>query len=414
MVDQLYFFAISLAIGLLIGIERERSHREGVQPIGLRSFILFALLGTLAAVLNHHVLTTALCIFVVLVILLGYLRSTQKNKHHSVDIGLTTEISAVVVFGLGFLVPRSPLLASILASLVLLLLIERQRLHVFARKKLRPQEIEASVVLLIFVLGILPFLPNHPVDPWGLINPRFLALLLVVIATMQFAGYVAIRVFGQRSGMALVGFFGGLVSSTAVFVTLPRLYHEQPKILRLAIAAALFSIVGMFVELLIILLFAAPALFYFLLFPVISMLIVGIIIGVFLMRKPTVSDADIMPLKNPLDMLAVLRLTLFIAGVIILVTLAKRYVGAEAAQAVAFLGGLFELHSVTLATALLYNAAKLKLNEAGLILSIAVVASFVSKYFLLWTLARDRFAKWTSVCLAIMLLTGSLTFWIHP
>lgn len=42
MLQMLSSFVISLFIGLLIGIEREHSHHEDVEPIGVRTFILFS------------------------------------------------------------------------------------------------------------------------------------------------------------------------------------------------------------------------------------------------------------------------------------------------------------------------------------------------------------------------------------
>lgn len=411
MIKSLYFFAISFVISLLIGIERERSHTEGAQAIGLRTFVLFGLLGTLANSVNNIALTISLSLFVFTAILLGYLRSTSKRIKHA-DIGLTTEISAAAVFCLGFIIPQSPLLGVILGSLILLLLLERKRLHILAREKLRFEEIEAFVALVIFAVGILPFLPNHPIDPWQLFNPKLFGILITVIAAMQFSGYVAIRLFGHRLGMALVGFFGGLVSSTAVFATLPTIYHEHPALLRSLIAAAIFSVVGMLIELLFILLIASKILLLSMIWPILSMTVLGSIFGILLSFRQKRPIRKIQP-KNPLDFLSILKLTLFIGSTLILVSLAKRYLGTGAAQIVAFLGGLFELHSVSLTTASLYLTHKLKLTEAQTILSIATLASFISKFFILWSLARNRFAFWTSLLLLILLIAGSLVFWMQ-
>lgn len=52
MLTNLYYFAVSFVIALLIGIERERSHPEGRQAIGVRTFILIGLLGTFTAIIN--------------------------------------------------------------------------------------------------------------------------------------------------------------------------------------------------------------------------------------------------------------------------------------------------------------------------------------------------------------------------
>src|SRR5438445_11577392 len=143
MLEILLSFAISLLIGLLIGIEREHSHAEGVQAIGVRTFILFSLIGTLAATLNIPALTITISAFVFSMILFSYLRSTELTKK-KIDIGITTEISAAIVFCLGYMVPTSNLIAITISAFVLLVLVERQRLHKLARKKFKPHEIETT------------------------------------------------------------------------------------------------------------------------------------------------------------------------------------------------------------------------------------------------------------------------------
>lgn len=71
MLENLISFSISLLIGLLIGIERERSHREGSQPIGIRTFILLSLLGTTTAVLKQPIITLTASTFAFGMILVG-------------------------------------------------------------------------------------------------------------------------------------------------------------------------------------------------------------------------------------------------------------------------------------------------------------------------------------------------------
>src|SRR5437016_4562738 len=103
-------FIVSLLIGLLIGIERERSHPRGTQALGVRSFTLIALLGTLSAYLHDPSFKIILLLFVLSGILLSYYRSTAMSGEHR-DVGITTEFSAAIVFCLGFLALTKPYLA---------------------------------------------------------------------------------------------------------------------------------------------------------------------------------------------------------------------------------------------------------------------------------------------------------------
>lgn len=192
MLEILLSFAISFLIGLLIGVEREHSHAEGIQAIGVRTFILFSLLGTLAAIIDHTALTITISAFAFSIILFGYLRSTSKTRK-KIDIGITTEVSAAIVFCLGYMVPSTNIIAITISAFVLLVLIERQRLHKLARKKFKIHEIETTIILIIFALGILPILPNRTIDPWDLFNPHNFGVLIVTIAAIQFVGYILIH-----------------------------------------------------------------------------------------------------------------------------------------------------------------------------------------------------------------------------
>lgn len=411
MLENLISFAISILIGLLLGIERERSYVKGAQAIGVRTFMLLALLGTIVSKIDQAIIIAVVSVFVFSLILLGYFRSTLRFKKN-IDAGITTEISAGIVFCLGFMVPYYPLASIAISAVVLLILIERKRLHKFSRRELKPHEIESAVILLVFVLGVLPVLPNHPIDPWHLFNPRNFGLLMATIAGIQFAGYLAIRLFDQRVGMMLTGFLGGLVSSTAVFATLPSTLRSHPHLTGATIGSALLAIVAMLVEVAIILLVASPVLLGVIFLPIVTMMMVGIISAWLLFRHQQINPALPSHLSNPLDFFSVFRTSVFIGIILIVVAIAKRYLGAEGVMFASFISGLFEIHGVTLATALLYVGNQLKLANAGMVLALAIMATFVSKIFLLWSLTPYHFALRMTLFLLGILLSGGLVYWL--
>ncbi|EKD70057.1 MAG: transmembrane protein [uncultured bacterium] len=408
MLTSLLSFVISLLIGLLLGIERERSHPEGVQAIGVRTFILFALLGTLAAFINQSILTAAICLFVFGIILISYFRSTTQARKN-IDIGITTEVAAAIVFALGYIVPSFPLTAITVSAVVLLVLIERKRLHVFSRQKLKPQEIESLIILIIFGLGVLPVLPNHTIDPWNFFNPRNVGILFAAIASIQFAGYIAIRLFGQLFGRAVIGFFGGLVSSTAVFATLRDTLNGS-QLMWATMASAILSIVAIIIEFAIILLVASPTLLTFVMWPLITMGVISSMIAALLLHlqkeKIYFSSKNVVPLK----LSSILLIAMLIMFILFFIAITKYYIGTQGTLFAAFISGLFELHGVALATGLLYFENQMKLADASAVLAIAFLASFVSKFILLWVLTPRYFALRLSALLLIILASGTTTY----
>ena len=400
MLDNLLSFSISLLIGLLIGIERERSHLKGVKMIGVRTFTLFALLGTLAAVLNQPALTITLSVFIFGILLLSYIHTTVRFRKND-DIGIVTELVASATYCLGYMVHAKPLVAITVSAVVFLVLVERKRLHALALKKFKAHEIETAIILVIFTLGIIPVLPNHAVDIYGLFNPRNFAILIATIAAIQFCGYVAIQLFGERFGIALFGFLGGFVSSTAVFASLSDMLKKYPGF-----------VLAMLIEVMVIIFVASPSLLIHLVWPLITMIIAGLVfvMGLLLFQK---KKRHVKPvISNPLNMLSIIRTSFILAISFVLVSLTKQILGTEGTLFVFFLGGLFEIHGVTLATALLYLQNELSVYVACSMLYLAILASYLSKIILLFTLIPFRIAVQTALILLGMSASGGLIYWL--
>jgi uncharacterized membrane protein (DUF4010 family) len=277
-------------------------------------------------------------------------------------------------------------------------------------RKIKPHEMRTVILLFVLTFIVLPLLPNRTVDPWQLFNPRNFGILVTTIAAIQFGGYLAIHLFGERFGMALTGFFGGLVSSTALFATLSEMLVAYPSFILATMASAIFATVAMLVDIIIIIFVASPSFLYFILWPMVAMLLIGMIIALILLHYQQIKRHTYSTLANPLNLLSVLRTSLFIGLTLILIAMAKRYFGTNGILLISFLAGIFEIHGITLATALLYLDNKVTINDARLALYLAIAASFVSKFFLLWTLTPYRFALQTSLCLLALLASGALVY----
>lgn len=267
------------------------------------------------------------------------------------------------------------------------------------------------VVGIIGYMGILYFLPNHPIDPWNLFNPFRFGVLIAVLATIQFIGHIAIQLFGKRLGMIILGFLGGLISSTVVIATLPKIIEDNRELLKPAIGAAIFANIGMLTELGTILYITAPALIKYMAIPFGSMIITGIIISVVfvnLQHKSTPLSSSL----NSFDFKSVLKLGLLLAFMIFTIGLIQQKMGNQALMMAAFFGGFFEIHSVSLGAANLFADNVLPLHQALVFLSLAILASHLSKFILLGILARNKFGFYTALSLFLMLFTGGVSLWL--
>jgi uncharacterized membrane protein (DUF4010 family) len=187
---------VALAIGLLIGLERERRKGEGTSrsPAGLRTFALVGLLGGVTALSGD-----------VAFVVIAYGLGDRK------DPGLTGEVALVATFSLGVLAQTRPVVAFETGVVIAALLAFRVQLHTFVRKRISDQELLDALTFAVAAVVILPLLPNRAVDPFGLLNPFTLWRLAVVAMALSFLGYGAQRLLGGRNGLLVAGLAAGLV-----------------------------------------------------------------------------------------------------------------------------------------------------------------------------------------------------------
>lgn len=402
--ESLRPFLLSAVIGLLIGIEREKSHPPGEQPFGVRTLVILSLLGTVAAVIPVKAIAVVLAAFVAAAILLGYARSTRRAR--STDLGFTTEMTALFVFCAGFLAPSAPQVISVLSVFVLAILLSRRWIHRFTRQTIKPSELQALVTLLVLAVGIVPLLPA---TSWNVgqiqFAPRQFGFIVSAIATLQFGSYVLLRALGPRLGLSLAGFLGGWVSSTAVFLTLPAHARTHAQAFRPVLAGLVLAVAASLLELVFLVAVTAPELLRKTALPV------GIMVGASALaalvftgvgaKGAGASRPDTLP--SPLWLQSVLKLALVVALLMILTQAAQLGFGPSATRAVAFFAGLFELHATTFAVSQMVSSGAASAEIGLASLGLAVGASFASKIALLWIQKDRRLAvAGTSTLLALL------------
>jgi uncharacterized membrane protein (DUF4010 family) len=233
----------AIAIGLVIGFEREHhALTEKLAPadvpaekaphaeadpavIGSRTFALLCLGGWLTAMLGDRYPVVAPLGLIALIGLttVQYVMAARLGA----ALGFTTEAAAAVTVLIGMLVHVDRALAVTLALATVLLLVSKPWTRA-AVVKLRRLEVTATVQLLVAVAIVLPLLPSAPLDPWQAIPPRKVGVFVVLIAGVEYVGYVLNRLLGARRGAALAGLVGGLTSSTAVTAAMARQARKAP------------------------------------------------------------------------------------------------------------------------------------------------------------------------------------------
>jgi len=224
--------AVALAVGFLIGLQREQSASQeaaGERSAlgGIRTYPLVALSGAVCVLLagKFGLWLVALGFISFLIpFTLAYADDLRKGR----DRGITTEVAFVLTYFLGCLAAADGvagtakerlLLCASLAVAVTALLSYKDPLHALAARISR-DDLYATMKFAILALVILPLLPNKGYGPYQALNPFHIGLFIVLTAGVSFVGYVAVRLLGPGRGLGVTGLVGGLVSSTAITLSL--------------------------------------------------------------------------------------------------------------------------------------------------------------------------------------------------
>jgi uncharacterized membrane protein (DUF4010 family) len=335
--------ALSLAIGLLIGIERGWSARveaPGRRVAGLRTFGLLGLLGGLLGTIGLHVHPIAS--FVVLAgavaaVVAGYVNDMRVNGR----VSATSTVAALLTLCLGLIATNGyPRLAMAAAAAATLLLSLRSRLHAWLAR-LDERDVLATARFAIIAAAILPLLPDRRFGPYEAWNPRELWLVVVLVTGFSFAGYVAARRFGPARGTLATAAIGGMYSSTAVTAALSRRLADpaEPRE-ALASGVALASAMMLLRVLVLTALLASSAA------PTLAMLVgpaalVAVAIGAWQVRQSIGTPAAAPPVLgrgNPFELLPALGFALIVA----VLALATRWAAARFGD-----GGIAALIAIT-------------------------------------------------------------------
>lgn len=201
---------LSVGIGLAVGLEREWAHKD----IGVRTFAITALLGMLSSLLGTYFAVVA---FLGVLLLAAYvnIRSLVKNQ----GLEITTSVALMVVVVLGILVGEGHWFTAVASAILLTMLLAWKTELVRFASGLTTEEIRSAVFIGLIAFVIYPILPNRFIDPWGLVNPREIWLVVVILAGIGFANYVLLRLYGAQ-GLYYTSLLGGLVNSTAAVAEL--------------------------------------------------------------------------------------------------------------------------------------------------------------------------------------------------
>jgi uncharacterized membrane protein (DUF4010 family) len=345
---------ISLAIGMMIGLEREWAQKD----IGVRTFSIVALAFTLAWGISPQASYILLVALIPLITLVNW-RSFVRDR----SLEMTTSVALLATAVLGILVGEGQLLLAAACGVIMTGLLAWKAEVVRFAGAVTIEEIRSALLLGMIAVVVYPLLPRGPIDPWGLIDLRAAWTVVLVISAIAFANYILLRIYGTR-GIRWTGLLGGLVNSTATVAELASRARGDPA--RLSVFALLGMLTANIAMLirngLILGIFASQALAY------------GWLSVVFMLLA-SVAAASRIPLKEsgtaPLHIQSPIsiRQALTFGGLFVLITLAaelaNRAFGQTGFLLVSALGGLVSSASTSAAAGILAAKGTLPPDLAG-------------------------------------------------
>jgi len=369
---------VTLGIGLLIGVERERRKGEGPSRsfAGIRTFTITSLAGATSLIVGGEILLATATAGIALLAAAGYWLGRGD------DPGLTTEVALVLTVILGGLSMRQPALAGGLAVAVAVLLAARSPVHHFISSVLTDDEMQDGLIFAAATLVVLPLVPDRPLGPYGALNPRSIWILVILIMAISGAGYIAVRTVGARFGLPIAGLASGFISSTATIGAMGARVVSMKALLPAAVAGAVLSTVATIVQMAIVLAATSLTTLRTLTVPLvcagIAAAVYGAIFTVWALRQKTELHQQS---GRAFSIGTAVAFALTLASILIASAALRDWFGETGVILATAVAGFVDTHAAAISVASLVAAGKLHALDATVPILAGLSTNTVSKIF---------------------------------
>jgi uncharacterized membrane protein (DUF4010 family) len=400
----------ALALGALIGLERESSARaeaRGPGTAGVRTFALIALVGALTTAPDTGLPALAPVIGLAAVALLvgaSYVVSGLATK----DYGLTTEIAALLTYVSAAVIGAGrEALGAAVAVATFIVLAARLPARKVAQET-SAEDLRATGKFALITVVVLPLLPDRAFGPGGLVNPHEVWLMVCLIAGVSFVGYVAMKLVGPGRGLALTGLLGGLVSSTAVTLGMSRRSKTAQHAGGAFALAILLACTMMFARVLVEAAVVHAPLAAALAWPMGAMTAAALVGCGLAWRGRRAGDVEHLALQNPFELSSAVRFGLLYLGIKVIAELAQTRLGSVGLYLSAAVAGLTDVDAITLSSANLVRDGSVDLRTAAVAVTIAAATNTTVKAGLAIALAARATGLRVALSLGPALAMGLL------
>ncbi|HHP0466417.1 TPA: MgtC/SapB family protein [Vibrio harveyi] len=403
---------VALLLGAIVGTQRGwvmRNSVEGSRVAGIRTFSLVGLLGGLVGILANLYTPLLLGFALIALVILACIAFVIQQKK-SEDISITGVVSLVITFVLGSLaVSGEPVLAAAAAVITAVVLDNKRELHQ-ALQRLQEYELDAALRLLLISIVLLPLLPNQAYGPWNALNPYEIWWMVVLIASISFVGYFAIKIGGAKRGILFTSVFAGLSSSTALTLQFSHLSREQSSISPLLASGILLSCGTMFPRLLIVLSVINPQLVT-LLWPIVMIMMIALYFPAWwIWRRSEVGKVEQSNKQtNPLALQSALFFGVVLAVIMLLSHALSDLFGNAGVLILSALSGITDVDAISLALGR-QSTQTLSVETAALGILIAASVNTVVKMGMVVAIGDNALWRRVAPVMVGCVLSGAILF----
>jgi uncharacterized membrane protein (DUF4010 family) len=403
-------FGAALGLGVLLGLERERTKRES-SFAGVRTLGLLALAGGVAAfldsVLGRPLLALAVFGAAAGLVVTSYAVTAQRG-----EFGIITEVTALFSFLLGFLCVTGYIMtAAWLAVASGAVLALKEWLHRLAAR-IETADVEATLKFAIVSVIILPLVPNETFGPAPLdvINPYKIWLMVVLISGLNFASYLLVKTVGAEHGIGLTGLLGGLVSSTAVTLGFSQRSRENASQVTPLALGILVAWTVMFFRVILLVSAVDRGMAPRISLAMAAFGVPSLLICFVLWRRQRSADtASASAGENPFELGAAIRFGLLFGAITLAAKAAQVYLGDAGLYLAAAVAGLTDVDAISLSMAQL-SLTDSAMTDAGVrAIVIAVAANTLFKAGMVAFLGSAGLRKLVLAATAVIVVVAAVT-----
>ncbi len=393
---------LGFVVGALIGLERQKK-MESERVVGVRSFGLHSLLGTLAAYSSQIIGDESILIYAIIISCILVTSQIYYKMFRTMGKGLTTPLVFAISFVLGILVgldtPSEGQLVGMLGVLAMtvsfgvfvVLWFKDELAH--AVEVITRDEMISAVELGVIILFLWPLIPET-IMLGTIAYPLFtIYFLIVILLTISFANYLLVKKFKDK-GVYFFGFFGGLANSEATVTSVTDFYvnSERKGSGKIALSV-IFANVAMVVRngFLLIILDTTFSLITLFLIPIVVIIVISMIRSILDERSEHHGEGQEFDTKlvSPFEFGAALRFAAIFAIVYLVQLVLTETFSDTGVIIAAIIGGFVSAGAVVASAATLFVTGQLTLAIAIDAVILATTMSVLNKMFYVYVADRE-------------------------